>query len=62
MTNHPIIFMNEMAKKVTIVLDDDLVKKLRVIQSDMIIKLQKPVPFSKLIVYMLRKALTPKLP
>jgi len=46
-----------MSKIVTIVLDDDLVKKLRIIQSKNITKLKKSISFSKVINDQLRKAL-----
>ena len=44
-----------MSKRVTIVLDDDLVKKLRIIQSKMILKSKESVSFSKVINDELRK-------
>ena len=44
-------------KRVTIVLDDSLAKKLRVIQSKKISKSNKSVSFSKVINEELRKAL-----
>jgi predicted transcriptional regulator len=46
-----------MSKRVTIVLDDDLVKKLRIIQSKNIAKSKKSVSFSSVINDELRKAL-----
>ena len=45
-----------MSKRITIVLDDDLVKKLRIIQSKKISKLIKHVSFSRVINDELRKA------
>jgi len=45
-----------MSKRITIVLDDDLVKKLRIIQSKKISKLTKHVSFSRVINDELRKA------
>ena len=45
-----------MSKRVTTVLDDDLVKKLRIIQSKKISKLSKHVSFSRVINDELRKA------
>jgi len=44
-----------MPKRVTIVLDDDLAKKLRIIQSKKISKLQTSVSFSSVINDELRK-------
>ena len=44
-----------MTKRVTIVLDDDLVKKLRIIQSKKIAKSKKSVSFSSVINDELRK-------
>jgi len=46
-----------MSKIVTIVLDDELVKKLRIIQSKNIVKLKKSVSFSSVINNELRKAI-----
>ncbi len=46
-----------MSKRVTIVLDDDLVKKLRIIQSKNIVKSKKSVSFSSVINNELRKAI-----
>jgi len=46
-----------MSKRVTIVLDDDLVKKLRIIQSKNIVKSKKSVSFSSVINDELRKAI-----
>ncbi len=46
-----------MSKRVTIVLDDDLVKKLRIIQSKNIAKSKKSISFSSVICDELRKAL-----
>jgi len=45
------------SKRITIVLDDDLAKKLRVIQSKEISKSTKHVSFSRVINEELRKAL-----
>ena len=45
-----------MSKRITIVLDDNLVKKLRIIQSKKISKLTKHVSFSRVINDELRKA------
>ncbi len=44
-------------KRITIVLDDDLAKKLRIIQSKKISKSKKSVSFSSVINEELRKAL-----
>ncbi len=46
-----------MSKRVTIVLDDDLVKKLRIIQSKNIVKSKKSVSFSRVINDVLRKGI-----
>jgi hypothetical protein len=46
-----------MSKRITIVLDDDLVKKLRIIQSKKIAKSEKSISFSKTMNEELRKAL-----
>ena len=46
-----------MSKRVTIVLDDDLVKKLRIIQSKNIVKSKKSVSFSSVVNNELRKAI-----
>ncbi len=46
-----------MSKIVTIVLDDDLVKKLKTIQAKMITKSKKSVSFSSVVNDELRKAL-----
>ena len=46
-----------MSKRVTIVLDDSLAKKLRIIQSKKISKSKKSVSFSSVINEELRKAL-----
>jgi hypothetical protein len=46
-----------MAKRVTIVLDDDLVKKLRILQAKNIIKSKESVSFSSVINDELRKAI-----
>ncbi len=44
-----------MSKRVTLVLDDDLVKKLRIIQSKKIVKSNKPISFSSVVNGELRK-------
>jgi len=46
-----------MAKRITVVLDDQVVKKLRIIQSKKISKSTKHVSFSRVINEELRKAL-----
>ena len=46
-----------MSKSVTIVLDDDIVKKLKTIQSKKIVKSGKSVSFSKTVNEELRKSL-----
>jgi len=46
-----------MSKRVTIVLDDELVKKMRNIQSKKIVKSKKSVSFSYVINEVLRKVL-----
>ena len=46
-----------MAKRITIVLDDEVVKKLRIIQSKKISKSREHVSFSRIINEELRKAL-----
>ncbi len=46
-----------MAKRISVVLDDELVKKLRNIQSKKIIKSKKSVSFSSVINEELRKAI-----
>jgi len=46
-----------MPKRITVVLDDELVKKLRNIQSKKIIKSKKSVSFSSVINEELRKSL-----
>jgi len=46
-----------MSKRITVVLDDDLVKKLRIIQSKKISKYTKNVSFSSVIDEELRKVL-----
>jgi predicted transcriptional regulator len=46
-----------MSKRVTIVLDDDLVKKLRTIQSKKITKSKASVSFSSIVNEELRKSL-----
>ncbi len=45
-----------MSKRITIVMDDDVVKKLRIIQSKKISKLTKNVSFSSVVNDELRKA------
>ncbi len=44
-----------MSKRVTLVLDDDLVKKLRIIQSKKIVKSNKHISFSSVVNGELRK-------
>jgi len=44
-----------MSKRVTLVLDDDLVKKLRIIQSKKIVKSNKSISFSSVVNGELRK-------
>lgn len=46
-----------MAKRVTIMLDDDLIKKLRVIQVKKILKENRSISFSKIINKVLAKQL-----
>jgi len=46
-----------MSKRITVVLDDELVKKLRNLQAKMINKSSKSVSFSRVINEVLRKAL-----
>ena len=46
-----------MSKSITIVLDNDLVKKLRIIQSKNIIKSKESVSFSKVVNDELRKVI-----
>jgi len=46
-----------MPKRITVVLDDDLVKKLRIIQSKKVSKSKKSVSFSSVINEELRKSL-----
>ena len=46
-----------MSRRVTIVLDDDLIKKLRIIQARNLVKLKKSVSFSSVINNELRKAM-----
>ncbi len=48
---------NFMAKRITVVLDDQLVKKLRTIQSKKIAKSKESVSFSRVINEELRKSL-----
>ncbi len=48
---------NVMAKRITVVLDDELVKKLRIVQSMKIRKSKKSVSFSSVINEELRKVL-----
>ena len=45
-----------MSKRITIMLDDDLIKKLRIIQSKKLIKLKESVSFSSVINEELSKA------
>ncbi len=45
-----------MSKRITIVMDDNVVKKLRIIQSNKISKLTKNVSFSSVVNDELRKA------
>ena len=56
MLTHYVSVFVIMSKRITIVLDDDLVKKLRIIQSKKISKLIKHVSFSRVINDELRKA------
>ena len=46
-----------MGKRITIVLDEDLIKKLRIIQSKKIVKSTTAISFSSVISDELRKAL-----
>jgi len=46
-----------MAKRITVVLDNELVKKLRIIQSKKIAKLRKSVSFSRIVNEELRNAI-----
>ncbi len=46
-----------MTKRITIMLDEDLFKKLRILQSKKIVQTEKSVSFSKIINYTLRKGL-----
>jgi len=46
-----------MAKRVTVVLDDDTLRKLRVLQANMIKKTNENVSFSQVIGEMLKKSL-----
>ena len=46
---------SNMSRRVTIVLDDDLIKKLRIIQANNIVKSKKSVSFSSVINQELRK-------
>jgi len=48
---------NVMAKRITVVLDDELVKKLRNVQSKKIMKSKKSISFSSVINEELRKSL-----
>jgi len=48
---------NVMAKRITVVLDDELVKKLRNVQSKKISKSKKSISFSRVINDELRKVL-----
>ena len=47
-----------MSSRITIMLDDDLVKKLRVIQAKLIQKNNKSVSFSKVLNFYLRNGLS----
>ena len=57
MLTHYVSVFVIMAKRITVVLDEKLVKKLRIIQSKMISKSTKHVSFSRVINEELRKAL-----
>ena len=46
-----------MSKRITIILDDDLVQKLTNIQAKMIIKSNEATSFSKVVNYQLRKGI-----
>ncbi len=46
-----------MPKRITVVLDDELVKKLRIVQSKKIVKSGKSISFSRVINEELRKSL-----
>ena len=46
-----------MAKRITVVLDNELVKKLRIIQSKKIAKSKKPLSFSRVVNEELRNAI-----
>ena len=46
-----------MSRRVTIVLDDDLVKKLRIIQAKKLVKIENFVSFSRVINNELRKSI-----
>ncbi len=49
-----------MGKRITIILDDDLLKKLHYIQAKLIRESEKSVSFSRVMNDILRKALKPK--
>ena len=49
-----------MGKRITAVLDDDLVKKLHEIQAKLVQKTQKSVSFSRVLNDLVRKGLKPK--
>ena len=46
-----------MAKRITVVLDNELVKKLRIIQSKKIAKSRKPLSFSRVVNEEIRNAI-----
>lgn len=46
-----------MTKRITIMLDEDLFKKLRILQSKKIVQTEKSISFSKIINDTLRKSL-----
>jgi len=56
LTHHVNVFVI-IPKRITVVLDDQVVKKLRIVQSKKIIKSKKSVSFSSVINEELRKAL-----
>jgi uncharacterized protein YqgQ len=49
-----------MSKRITIILDDELLKKLHYIQAKLIRESEKSVSFSRVMNDVLRKALKPK--